>query len=210
MTNYPGGYTGKVIHVDMTNERVSEEVLDREIPGMYIGGVGLGTKLIYDKVLPGVEWNDPDNRIVWGLGPLNGTRLAGSGTFCVVSKGPMTNLAASSQANGFFGAFLKMNGFDGIVVDGAAKGWRYLYIHDGIAELRDATYLLGKDTYETEDILRSELGNKQLSVCCIGPAGENLVRFAAIVANKGHVAGHNGLGAVMGSKKLKAIAVSRS
>lgn len=209
MSDYPGGYTGKILHVDLTSERISEEPLDKEIPTKYIGGVGLGTKYLYEKVIPGFEWNDPENRMVWAVGPLNGTRLAGSGTFCVVSKGPMTNLAASSQANGFFGAFLKMNGFDGIVVDGSAKGWRYLYIHDGKAELRDATHLLGKDTWETDNALQAELGARGLSVSCIGPAGENLVRFAAIIANRSHVAGHNGLGAVMGSKKLKAIAVAR-
>jgi len=206
---YPGGYAGKLLHLDLTIGQVSEEALEREIPRKYVGGVGLGAKLLHDQVVPGVEWDDLENRIIWALGPFNGTRLPGSGTFCVVSKGPMTNLAASSQANGFFGAYVKMNGFDGIVVDGSARGWRYLHIHDGLAELRDATHLLGKDTWETEEALREELEDKRLSVCCIGPAGENLVRFAAVVANKSHVAGHNGLGAVMGVKKLKAIAVSR-
>lgn len=203
------GYAGKLLMVDLTGGQIRKEPLNKDITRKYVGGVGLGAKLLYDKVVPGVEWNDPENRIIWALGPLNGTRLAGSGTFCVVSKGPMTNLAASSQANGFFGAFLKMNGFDGIVVDGAARGWSYLYIRDGVAELRDASHLLGKDSWETEDALRAELGDQRMSVCCIGPSGENLVRFAAIVANKSHVAGHNGLGAVMGAKKLKAIAVRR-
>ncbi|OGO04791.1 MAG: hypothetical protein A2Y73_01995 [Chloroflexi bacterium RBG_13_56_8] len=210
MDAYPEGYAGKFLKVDLSSESVSKEATDSAIATKYVGGVGFGAKLLYDQVVPGVEWNDPANRIIWALGPFNGTALPGSGTFCVISKGPMTDLAASSQANGFFGAYLKTNALDGIVVDGLAKRWCYLYIHDGVAELRNADHLLGKDTWETEEALREELNDRRLSVCCIGPAGENTVRFAAVVANKSHVAGHNGLGAVMGAKKLKAIAVSRS
>lgn len=208
--DYPGGYAGKILHVDLTNEHIREEALDKETLRKYIGGVGLGTKFLYEKVVPGVEWSDPENRIIWATGPLGGTSVPGSGTSCVVTKGPMTNGAASSQANGFFGAFLKLSGFDGIVVDGAAKKWRYLYIHDGTAELRDASHLFGKDNWETDDALNAELGGgKGLSVCSIGPAGENRVRFAMILCDRSHVFAHNGVGAVMGSKKLKAIAVAR-
>jgi len=123
----------------------------------------------------------------------------------------MTNGATSSQANGYMGAYLKFSGYDGILVQGAADRWQYLYIHDGKAELRDAGHLVGKDTWETEELMKQELGypTSQMSVFSIGPAGENLVRFAALVGDRGHVAGHNGVGAVLGSKKLKAIAVAR-
>jgi len=119
--------------------------------------------------------------------------------------------ATSSQANGFFGAYLKLSGFDGIIIQGAADKPVYLYIHDGNAELRDASHLVGKDTWEIDDLIKKELGytKRGMSVAGIGPAGEKLVKFAAIVADRGHVAGHNGAGAVMGSKKLKAIAVAR-
>jgi aldehyde:ferredoxin oxidoreductase len=120
----------------------------------------------------------------------------------------MTNLAGASQANGFFGAFLKFAGFDGVVVQGKAERWLYLYIHDGAAELRDARHLQGKDTQETQEAIKKGI-TRQSSVFTIGPAGENLVRFASIVGDYGHVAAHNGLGAVMGAKKLKAIAVER-
>jgi aldehyde:ferredoxin oxidoreductase len=126
----------------------------------------------------------------------------------VVSKGPMTHMAGSSQANGFFGTYLKFSGFDGVIVQGEAKEWSYLRIHDGTAELCDARDLVGKDTLETEEILRSRLG-KKWSVYGIGPSGENRVRYAAIFGDRGHVAAHNGLGAVMGSKKLKAVAAER-
>jgi aldehyde:ferredoxin oxidoreductase len=206
---YPGGYMGKILRVDLTNQRTSVEVAEELTLRNYLGGVGLGTKILYEKTVPGVEWNDPRNPLIWASGPLAGTRMAGSGTLCVVTRGPMTNLAASSQANGFFGAFLKFSGFDAIVIEGVAEKWSYLFVHDGIAELRDATPLLGKDTWEIEDMLREELKEKRLSVYGIGPAGENRVRFAAIAGDKGHVIAHNGTGAVMGSKKLKAIAVVR-
>ena len=206
---YPGGYMGRILKVDLTHRQISEEDWEDQALRKYIGGVGLGTKLLYEKVSPDVEWNSPANRMIWASGPFGGTKISGSGTLCVVTKGPMTNQAASSQANGFFGAYLKFSGFDAVVMDGALEKWGYLLIKDGKAELRDASHLLGKDTWEIEDMLRSELGEKRLSVYGIGPAGENLVRFAAIVGDKGHVVAHNGVGAVMGSKRLKAIAVVR-
>jgi aldehyde:ferredoxin oxidoreductase len=120
----------------------------------------------------------------------------------------MTNMAASTQANGFFGAFLRFSGFDGLIIQGRASNPTYLYIHDAEIEFRDASHLMGNDTLETEESIRKELKlGRKLSVYAIGPAGENLVRFAAIVGDGGHVAAHNGVGAVMGSKNLKAIAV---
>ncbi len=140
-------------------------------------------------------------------GPLSGT-VVGSGIFSVISKGAATNLAGTSQANGFFGAFLKFAGFDGIIVQGQAKKWSYLHVHDGTVEIRSAEHLVGKDTWETEDAIKKGL-KRQSSVFSIGPAGENLVRFACIVGDHGHVAAHNGLGAVMGSKRLKAVVAER-
>jgi aldehyde:ferredoxin oxidoreductase len=202
------GYIGKILRVDLTRETISEEPLDDSILRKFVGGAGLGAKYLYDEVPSGVGWSDPENRLIFFSGPFGGTRYAGSGMISVVSKGPMTNMAGSSQANGFFGTYLKFSGFDGIIIQGMAKEWRYLYIHDGTAEIRDAHDLIGKDTIETEDAVRAQLG-KQCSVYGIGPSGENLVRFAAIFGDHGHVAAHNGLGAVMGSKKLKAIAAER-
>lgn len=203
-----GGYAGKILRVDLTNERVSEERLDGDILRQYLGGTALGAKYLYDEVPPGVEWSDPENRIMFFSGPLCGTRIGGSGIFSVISKGPATNLAGISQANGYFGAYLKFSGFDGIIVQGRAKAWRYLHLHDGKAEIRDAQHLVGKDTWDTEDTVKAGLNGKS-SVYSIGPAGENLVRFACIVGDHGHVAAHNGLGAVMGSKKLKAVVAER-
>lgn len=149
--------------------------------------------------------------MILASGPLGGTRVAGTGTFSVVFKGPMTNLAGATQASGFLGAFLKLSGFDAVVIQGAAPTWCYLYIHDGQAELRPAEHLMGRDTWEVEELVAQELGmrSNRLSVYSIGPAGENQVRFAALVGDKGHIAAHNGIGAVLGAKKLKAIAVAR-
>jgi len=205
------GYTGKILRVDLTRGKTLPEPLSESVLRKYVGGAALGIKYLYDEVTPGVEWSSPENRLFLGSGPLGGTRIAGSGSIAAVTKGPLTNGIASSQANGFFGAFLRLSGFDAIILQGAASGWSYLYIHDGIAELRDAAYLIGKNNCETDSLIRKELGKgeRELSILSIGPAGENLVKFAALFADMGHIAGHNGIGAVMGSKKLKAIAVKR-
>ncbi len=202
-----GGYMGKVLRVDLTKERITEEKLPEAMLREYLGGTGLGVKIMYDEVPDGVEWSDPANRLIWLTGPLSGTKAPGSGQYAVTTKGPLTDLFVASHCNGFFGARLRFAGYDAIIVQGAAKRWLYLYVHDGVAELRDASHLLGKDTWETQELLAKEVGERQASVSCIGPAGENLVKYACVAADRGHVASTNGCGAVMGSKKLKAILV---
>ena len=205
-----GGYLKRLLRVDLGTGKAKAEELPDEILEKYVGGTGIGARILYNEVPPGVEWNDPKNRLILFSGPLGATRISGTGTFSVVTKGPMTNLAGCSQANGLFGAYLKFAGFDGIVVQGAASNLVYLFVHDGTAEIRDARHLQGKGTFETEEILRKELGlGFRASVQGIGPAGENLVRFAMISGDGGHVVAHNGMGAVMGSKRLKAIVVAR-
>lgn len=206
------GSTGKILRVNLTSAKTTVEFLDAETVRKYLGGTCLGAKYLIEEVAPEKQWSDPDNRIFVGSGPLGGTRIAGSGTVSLVTKGAMTNGAASTQANGFFGAFLKLAGYDTIVIEGSADNWQYLYIDEyGTAHLRDATHLQGRDTWETEETIKAELGYSEhnMSVLSIGPAGEHLVRFAAVVGDKGHVAAHNGIGAVMGSKRLKALAVAR-
>ena len=211
LKNSVKGYAGKTLRVDMTNAKLSNIIFDETTLRNYIGGTGIGSKILYDEVHPKIEWSHPENRLIVASGPLGGTAIGGSGTISVVTKGALTNGGAAVQANGYFGAFLRLSGYDGVVVQGSAKRWMYLHIEDGTAELREASHLLGRDTYETADLIKAELGKKDLemSVLSIGPAGENLVRFAGIFVDKGHAAAHNGVGAVMGSKKLKAIAVAR-
>ncbi|MDO8673918.1 MAG: aldehyde ferredoxin oxidoreductase C-terminal domain-containing protein [Dehalococcoidia bacterium] len=205
------GLEGRVLRVDLSTGSISTETIDAATMRLFIGGTGLGAKILYEEVPPGVEWSDPGNRFIVSSGPLGGTKIMGSGTISIVAKGPLTNGATSTQANGFLGAFMRLNGYDSIVFLGAADKLVYLLIADGKAEIRDATHLAGKDTWETQDAIAEELGKREreISVFSVGPAGENLVKFGAVAGDKGHVAGHNGSGAVMGSKKLKAIAIVR-
>jgi aldehyde:ferredoxin oxidoreductase len=185
--------------------------LDTAVLRKYLGGAGLGLRMLYEEVPPSAKWSDPDNRFIVATGPLNGTAVGGSGCFTAVTKGALTDGAGYAEASGFLGAFLKFCGFDVILVQGKAEKLTYLNIYEGGAELRDASSLAKKDTWETERLIKEELGTggHQSSVFSIGPAGENGVRFACLVGDKGHVAAHNGLGAVLGSKNLKAIAVAR-
>ncbi len=201
------GYMGKILRVDLSERKTWAEELDEATYRKYVGGVTLGSKYLYEEVSPDVEWSSPENRLILMTGPLAGTRVPGSGSFCTVSKGPMTNMGTSTQANGFLGAFMRFSGFDGVIIQGYASDPTYLFIHDDQVEFKDAGHLMGKGTLETEVAIKEELNlGRKLSVYATGPAGENRVRFAAMVGDGGHVAGHNGLGSVMGSKNLKAIA----
>ena len=206
------GYAGKILRVNLSEEKIWTEDLDAATVQKWVGGVGLGAKYLYDEVPPGVKWSDPQNRLIWTTGPLAGTGVAGAATINIMAKGPMTNLAGSSQANGFFGAYLKFCGYDGIIFQGKASHLVYLLLQPGTAEIRDARHVRGKTVSEVEDILKKELGvNKYgASVFGIGPAGENLVRHACIVGDGGHSASHNGLGAVMGAKNLKAVVATKT
>ncbi|MCE5253994.1 MAG: hypothetical protein LLG45_07305 [Actinomycetia bacterium] len=197
-------YTLRIMRVDLGSGEISEELIDGETTAKYVGGTGLATKYLWEEVPAGVKWSDPENRLTFFTGPLAGTRVCGSGTFSVTTLGACTGMAGTAQANGFMGAFMRMNGIDGIIVQGAAEKWTRLHIQDGKIHLLDAEPLVGLDTWETEDAVKAETEGR-CSVYSIGPAGEHLVRFSAIVGDRGHVAAHNGVGAVMGSKKLKCI-----
>lgn len=206
-----GGYLGRILRVDLTKGESTVEELNEDFIKKWVGGVGFGAKYLWDEVPAGIEWSDPENRMIWTTGPLAGSGVYGAATFNVAAKGPMTNLAGCSQANGFFGAYLKFSGYDGIIFQGKAPKPVYLWIKEGNVEIRDAEKFSGLDLIELEDALRSELDakGKQVSIYGIGPAGENLVRHATIGGDYGHIAAHNGLGAVMGSKNLKAVVAYR-
>ena len=205
------GYTTKLLRVNLTSGNMSKEEYAQEDREKWIGGTGLGAKILWEEVPKGVSWDGADNRLFFGTGPLTGTGFNGAGGFSLIGKGPMTNVAGSSQANGFFGAYLKFSGFDGIILEGISQKWVYLLIKEGKAYLRDASHLFGKDTFQTEELLRKELNarTRAVSVVSVGPAAENRVRFACVMADGGHIASKNGLGAVMGSKRLKAIVAFR-
>ena len=204
------GYMGKILRVDLSTGLLAYEKPEQDVLRKYIGGTGLGIYYLYNEVPPEVEWSDPENRFILMSGPLGGT-VGPTGTYSIVTRGPMTNGAAATQANGMLGAFLRFSGIDGLIIQGASKEPVYLYIHDDNVEIRDAKHLVGKDTWETAETIEKDLNKNQnqISILAIGPAGENLVRFACTVNDRGHVASHDGPGAVLGSKKLKAIVIER-
>jgi aldehyde:ferredoxin oxidoreductase len=205
------GYAGTFLRVNLSKREITPFNVEETMLRRFLGGTGIGARFLYDEVPPGVGWADPANRLIFATGPLNGTTIGGSGSTSIVTKGPMTGGAACCQANGFFGAYIKLCGFDGVILEGAAQTPSYLHIETDSAELRDADWLRGRRTYDTADLVKHELNRREreMSVASIGPAGENCVKFAGILFDKGHSASHNGIGAVMGSKGLKAIAVSR-
>ena len=155
------GYMGQVLKVDLSNGEVTNEGLTEEILKTWLGGFGLGAKYLFEEVPPQVKWNHPDNRVMLMSGPLGGTSVSGSGTICACTKGALTEGTASTQANGYLGAYLKFCGYDGLVAHGASKEWVYLHIDDDGASLRDARNLVGLDTQETQTAIHEELGTKR-------------------------------------------------
>lgn len=205
-------YSAEILRVDLSEGKLSREPVDPTILRSSIGGCALGASYLYREVPIQAEWQDPENRLMVFAGLLSGTALPGSGGITVSAKGAMTGGAASTQAQGVFGAYLRMCGLLGVLFQGRSQSWSYLLVdEEGNAQIRSAEHLLGKDTWETADAIAAELGKRErdLSVLSIGPAGEKLVRWSAMISDKGHAAAHNGVGAVMGSKRLKAIVVMR-
>ena len=203
-------YMRRLLRVDLTTGRTSVEPLDEALLADYIGGAGFGARYLADESPDGAAPTDPDNPLIFMSGPLGNTPVRGSGLLCVITKGPMTNLATTTQANGFAGAFLRSCGYDGIILVGRAPDWRVLWVSEDDAALRDGTHLVGRDTLETQEILKSEAGRERgVSVFCIGPAGEAGVRFSVIMGDGTHTASKNGVGAVMGAKRLKALVIRR-
>lgn len=203
------GWIGKILRVNLTKEEWKAEELDRNIAEKFIGGRGLGSKILYDEIDPKVDPLSPDNKLILATGPLTGTSASAAGRYMAITKSPLTGTIACSNSGGHFGAELKFAGFDLIIIEGKAKEPVYLYVEDGKAELRSATHLWGKTTHEATDQILSET-DMEARVACIGPAGERLVRFACIINDKHRAAGRSGVGAVMGSKNLKAVAVKGS
>ncbi|MFH1748999.1 MAG: aldehyde ferredoxin oxidoreductase family protein [Planctomycetota bacterium] len=199
-------YTGKILRVDLTSGQIRTEALDPRLARQYIGGRGLATKIFSDEVEATVEPFDPANKLIFATGPLTGTLAMCGGRFMVVTKGALTGAIASSNCGGNFGPELKFAGYDLVIFEGAARQPCMLVIDDGQVELRPADDLWGQTVHETEDTLEERIG-PDFKFVSIGPAGERLVRFASIMNDKNRAAGRSGVGAVMGSKKLKAIAV---
>ncbi len=199
------GYMGKMLMVDLSRNELKDEALDEKLGRQFIGGYGLGARTLFSRQKAGIDPLGPDN--IFGIltGPFTGT-LALSGTrHTVVGKSPLTGGWGDANSGGYFGARLKFAGYDAVFFSGISEKPLYLFINNGQAELKDAAHLWGKDTCQTEDILKAKLG-KDVEVACIGPSGENLSLISAVIS-RGRTAARSGLGAVMGSKKIKAVAV---
>jgi aldehyde:ferredoxin oxidoreductase len=199
------GLMGKILRVNLTDGKISEEGIPEEMVKKFLGGRGIASKYLFDELKPGVDPLGPENKLIFMSGLLSGTPSPSAGRYSVVAKSPLTNIWAQANSGGRWGVDLKQSGFDGIIFEGISERPVYLVIDDGKAELRDAGDLWGKNVLETTEAIKETLG-KKFNVACIGKAGENLVRYAAIMNDIHRAAGRCGLGAVMGSKRLKAVA----
>jgi len=200
------GYAGTILRVDLNTGLTSKEPTI-EYARKFLGGRGINVRILYDELKPWVTPYEPANRLIFGVGPLTGTLSPGACRLEVASRNPFSNGIGTSDVGGFFGPEMKFAGYDHIVITGKAKTAVYLWINDDHVELRDARYLWGKTTWDTYDLIREELGDDDIQIISIGPAGENLVRSACLIVNRSRAAGKCGMGGVMGSKNLKAIAV---
>ena len=200
-------WAGKILRVNLTAGTVTPEPLNMEWAHAYLGSRGLGSKYLINEIDPKVDPLSPENKLIWATGPLTGTMASTGGRYTVITKGPLTGAIACSNSGGYWGAELKMAGWDMVIVEGKSPTPVYLYINDDVAELRDASSLWGQSVWKTEEALKTSLQDPLTRVSCIGPAGENGVLYAAIVNDLHRAAGRSGVGAVMGSKNLKAIAV---
>jgi aldehyde:ferredoxin oxidoreductase len=203
------GFMGQLLRVNLSDHKITIEEINQAWAKQFLGGAGLATKYFYEEVPAGIDPLEPENKLIFMTGPLTGTASASASRYSVVAKSPQTGLWGQANSGGSFGPALKRSGFDGIIFEGVSATPVALQIIDGQARLLDASQLWGKTVPETEDALQQGASRK-LTVAAIGPAGENLVTFAAIMNNKHRAAGRCGLGAVMGSKKLKAIACAGS
>jgi aldehyde:ferredoxin oxidoreductase len=199
------GYLGKILHVDLTTGGIVEEELEPSYARDFVGGSGLAARYIYDLTDSDTDPLGPENALVFMTGPLVGTPAPSCGRYVICARSPQTGLWGESNVGGFVGPHLRFAGYDGILFTGQASEPVYLVLRDGEAELRGASSLWGMGAYETQEAIKEELGAGSPRVACIGPAGENLVKFAGIIADHGRAAGRSGMGAVMGSKRLKAV-----
>ena len=200
-------WAGKILRVNLTAGTVKSEPLNMEWAKAYLGSRGLGSKYLISEIDPKVDPLSADNKIIWATGPLTGTMASTGGRYTVITKSPLTGAIACSNSGGYWGAELKMAGWDMVIFEGASPKPVYLYINDDEAELRDASHLWGQSVWKTEEILKTSLQDPLLRISSIGKAGENGVLYAAVVNDLHRAAGRSGVGTVMGSKNLKAIAV---
>ncbi len=201
------GYNGKILRVDLTNGTTSVEEPDEDFYRQYIGGRGFVSYFLLKELKGGVDALGPENKLIFAAGVVTGVPIAGSGRNSVGAKSPLTGGYGDAEVGGYWGAELKHAGYDAIIIEGKAKSPVYLWIEDSKVEIRDAKHLWGKTTGDCQKLIQKELGVSGVRVAQIGIGGENQVRYACVVNDINHAAGRSGMGAVMGSKNLRAIAV---
>lgn len=201
------GYNGEILRVNLSNGHIEGEEQGENFYRRYLGGRALALYFLLREVPTGVDALAPENKVVFAASIITGAPIPGTARHSIAAKSPLTEGYGESEAGGHWGAELKRAGFDAIVVEGRSDRPCYLWIKDGKAEIRDASHLWGKDTGEVQELIRAELGDPKIRTSLIGPAGENMVRFSAVVNDLKHVNGRSGLGAVLGSKNLKGVAV---
>ena len=199
------GWMGTILRVNLTNGEITKEPLDEELAHKYVGGRGLNLKFLYDEVKPGIDPLGPDNKVIFAVGPTCGTLVPASQRWTVTAKSPMTGFIGDASCGGSFGVGLKYAGYDMAIIEGKSDRPLYLWIDNDNVQLRDAAHLWGKKTTETERAIKREVSDPDVHIATIGTAGDNLVRFANVISDN-RAAGKTGIGAVLGSKKLKAIA----
>ncbi|MGA2462995.1 MAG: aldehyde ferredoxin oxidoreductase family protein [Thermodesulfobacteriota bacterium] len=202
------GYMGRIGFVDLSSGEIRGEKLDESMARDFIGGYGIGVRILFEKQKAGIDPLGPENILGFTTGPLTGTPTPTGGRYMAVCKSPLTGGWGDANSGGFFGSGLKSAGWDAIFISGIAASPKYLLVSNDRIELRDASNLWGRDTVDTEDILREELGDSRVRIASIGPASEKLSLISGIVNDKGRIAARSGVGAVMGSKLLKAVAVT--
>jgi aldehyde:ferredoxin oxidoreductase len=200
------GWHGRILHVNLTSREIREETFSEEVARKYFGARGLAIKVLLEGMDPQADPLSPENLLVMATGPLTSTPAPTGNRYLAICKSPLTGALAYSNSGGVFPTMMKRSGYDLFVFRGKAEKPVYLYVDERKAEFRDASHLWGKDTHATEDLIRAETTD-DTHVACIGPAGERLARIAAIINDKHRAAARSGVGAVMGSKNLKAVAV---
>ena len=201
------GYNGKILRVNLSSKKISTEEHDDIFYRRYMGGRGFISYYLLKELKPGIDPLGPDNKLIFATGVITGGRVGGSGRNSVGAKSPLTNGYGEAEAGGYWGPELKRTGYDAIIFEGKSEKPVYLWIGSDEPELRDASKLWGKTTLDTQEVIREELGERAIKVASIGPAGENLVRVSCIINDVTRAYGRSGMGAVMGSKNLKAVAV---
>ena len=203
----PGGFNGKILRIDLSKKTVTVELKDDKFYRKNLGGSGFITFILLNELKAGIDPLGPENKLIFALGPTTGTTVIGSGRNAIGAKSPLTGGIALSHVGEFWGAELKKAGFDAVIVEGKSDKPVYISILDGDVNIRDASHLWGMNTKETQQTIRTELGDEKIRAALIGPAGENQVPYACVMNGLYDAAGRGGMGAVMGSKNLKALVV---